>query len=131
MRTDYLKDTPADVQHIMEISRLPYRLPLVCIRLQSDALTGDSYLHAVEALLDRNGEHQPIIRVRVIVNNRGMNVSIPCASEAMHQKYLDLRFQIRNTNYVGVCFDEIFVIASKQPGELYLLAHDFKLEEVC
>lgn len=130
MRTDFLKDTPADVQHIMEISRLPYRLPLVCIRLQSNALTGESYLHAVEAMFDRNGEHQPIIRIRVIVNNRGMNVSIPCASEAMHQKYLDLRFQIRNADYIRVCFDEIFVIASKQPGELYLLAHDFKLEEV-
>lgn len=130
MRTDFLKDTPADVRHIMEISRLPYRLPLVCIRLQSDALTGESYLHAVEALLDRNRENQPIIRIRVIVNNRGMNVSIPCASEAMHQKYLDLRFQIRNADYIRVCFDEIFVIASKQPGELYLLAHDFKLEEV-
>ena len=93
MRTDYLKDTPADVQHIMEISRLPYRLPLVCIRLQSDALTGDSYLHAVEALLDRNGENQPIIRIRVIVNNRGMNVSIPCESEAMHQKYMICGFR--------------------------------------
>lgn len=130
MRTDFLSEVSDDVRHIMEISRFPYRLPLVSIRLQSDALTGESYLHAVEALLDRNGEHQPIIRVRVIVNNRGMNVSIPCESEAMHQKYLDLRFQIRNTNYVGVCFDEIFVIASKQPGELYLLAHDFKLEEI-
>lgn len=130
MRTDFLSEVSDDVRHIMEISRFPYRLPLVSIRLQSDALTGDSYLHAVEALLDRNEEHQPIIRIRVIVNNRGMNVSIPCESEAMHQKYLDLRFQIRNTNYVGVCFDEIFVIASKQPGELYLLAHDFKLEEV-
>lgn len=128
MRTDFLSEVSDDVRHIMEISRFPYRLPLVSIRLQSDALTGDSYLHAVEALLDRNEEHQPIIRIRVIVNNRGMNVSIPCESEAMHQKYLDLRFQIRNTNYVGVCFDEIFVIASKQPGELYLLAHDFKLE---
>lgn len=128
MRTDFLKDTPADVQHIMEISRLPYRLPLVCIRLQSDALTGESYLHAVEATLDRNGENQPIIRIRVIVNNRGMNVSIPCESEAMHQKYLDLRFQIRNADYIRVCFDEIFVIASTQPRELYLLAHDFKLE---
>lgn len=128
MRTDFLKDTPAGVQHIMEISRLPYRLPLVSIWLQSDALTGDSYLHAVEALLDRNGEHQPIIRIRVIVNNRGMNVSIPCASKAMHQKYLDLRFQIRNADYIRVCFDEIFVIASTQPRELYLLAHDFKLE---
>lgn len=131
MRTDFLSEVSDDVRHIMEISRFPYRLPLVSIRLQSDALTGDSYLHAVEALLDRNEEHQPIIRIRVIVNNRGMNVSIPCESEAMHQKYLDLRFQIRNTNYVGVCFDEIFVIASKQPRELYLLAHDFKLEEVC
>lgn len=130
MRTDFLSEVSDDVRHIMEISRFPYRLPLVSIRLQSDALTGESYLHAVEAMLDRNGENQPIIRIRVIVNNRGMNVSIPCESEAMHQKYLDLRFQIRNTNYVGVCFDEIFVIASKQPGELYLLAHDFKLEEV-
>lgn len=128
MRTDFLSEVSDDVRHIMEISRFPYRLPLVSIRLQSDALTGDSYLHAVEATLDRNGENQPIIRIRVIVNNRGMNVSIPCESEAMHQKYLDLRFQIRNADYIRVCFDEIFVIASKQPGELYLLAHDFKLE---
>lgn len=102
------------------------RLKLKTIPISPKELSFDDteYLHAVEAIkIDKYS-----IRIRVITNTyRGVNITIPYISETLYHKYLDLRFQIRNTDKVLITFPEIYITGSSRQGELFLLAYDFKL----
>ncbi len=101
-------------------------LPCISLETHVSALSKDSsdWLHAVEA--DRKGDH---ISIRVITkDNRGVNVILPNAKDRiLYNKYRDLRFLIRNNDYILVTFPKLYVMPLKNVCGLYLLAHDFKV----
>jgi len=100
--------------------------PLKTITIPPEVLSidGSEWLHAVEAIKS----HKNKFTIRIITNKqRGVNVIIPYMSETLYHKYLDLRFQIRNTDKVLITFPELYIRGSSRQRELYLLAYDFKL----
>ena len=126
MRNRFLSEETEEAKDLMTQGRINSRLPLRTLPLQASALTGSKWLHAVEATIDGDK-----IRIRVIVRNRGINVTVPCNSKAMYQRFLDLRFRIRNMDEVLVTFDELYVQPCCYGGhiDLFLLAYDFKQKE--
>lgn len=112
-----------------EDARRYSRLPLTSLAIPPRALSPENsiWLHCVEATKDKVGKHTYMIRIRVITNtHRGVNITINCHTKEMYEKYLDLRFQVRNSDYVLVTFPDIFVITSRHTNrELYLYTNDF------
>ena len=132
-RNNYFIDLDNDVVEQLGKSKSCNRLPLVSLPISNESLMKKRThgLHAVEAKLVYDSRKNRFIRIRVITNTtRGANVLIPCDSNAMYQRYLDLRFQIRNRDYVEVLFKDMFVIGSKIQSEIFLKAFDFKIVEM-
>lgn len=122
-RYDYLSDSP---KYSYEKSYFLSRLSVNTIEIKPSAISPDStqWLHCVEAT--RRGD---LLRLRIITNqHRGINVTVPCTTEAMYYKYCDLRYQVRNSERVTITFPALFAKASShRRNELYLLAYDFKI----
>lgn len=130
MRTDFLKDEPQEAIQNMAMGSIDSRLPLIGVKIKPEGLTGNEWLHALEATIDTK-KFRRCIRIRIYANGRGMNVTVPCITDAMYNKFRDLRFQIRNQDYVEIAFDELHVFTSShRAGEVYVLAHDFKIKGI-
>ena len=127
----YVKEL--DRATVKELERSSYnsRLPLCCLPIPPEILSmdGTEWLHCVEAVKTSNKCHQSFLRIRVITNAfRGVTVTVPMVGKTMHLKYLDLRFQIRNSDRVLITFPELYVGGSPHNHkEIYLCANDFKL----
>jgi len=131
IRYNYASDVDDSTKQLALQSRLSTRLPLCTLPISSKDLTpdGSEWFHVVDAFSDITATKQKVIRLRVITNShRGVNVTIP-SSDILHQKYLDLRFQIRNTDYVLISFSELYVMGSPSHHELCLRAYDFKIKQ--
>lgn len=116
--------TPEE-QHFCSFNRYN-RFPLRALPISPDNLSvdGSEWLQTVDAVK----VNKELIRIRVITKEqRGVNVTIPCISKTLYEKYLDLRFQIRNSGKVLITFPELYIRASGYKNELYLVAHDFKV----
>lgn len=126
LRYNYAKDSDTDLLQTASDIKFSSRLPVCALELKPAAISPENsdWLHCVSATKNENK-----IRLRVITNtHRGINVTVPCLADAMYYKYLDLRFQIRNCEYVQITFPAIYVKASSHnKRELYLLAYDFKM----
>lgn len=106
------------------------RIPVTQVKLSPDVLSpeNDIYLHAVEVTIKKKNEVLYEIIVRVITNmGHGMNVHIPCYTDEMYEKYIDLKYQVRNDDYVLVTFPYIEIGASICNFELFAKASDFKV----
>ncbi|MCR4598407.1 MAG: hypothetical protein K5678_05175 [Acetatifactor sp.] len=125
----FLKYEPDCNHSLMGVLQPDTRFGLCCLELTPDALTGRPWLHAVEATMDCV-KGVSLIRVRVIVKGRGVNVTIRAVDPAMRYRYLRLRTAIRNCDYVEIEFDHLSVVTSPaRSRELYLLADDFRMME--
>ena len=106
-------------------------LPLCSLEIEPKSLSrdNDAIFHVVDALKQKNFSGHDVIRLRIITNtNRGVNVTIPCDNTGiMYEKYLDLRFLIRNNDAVYVTFPKMYVQGSKFHHELMLISYDFKI----
>lgn len=127
LRYDFLKDLDDSTKSLFQQSgRFLSRLPLCILSIPPSALSpdGSKWLHCVEAKKEKE-----FLRIRVIIKeHRGATITIHCDSMEMYYKYIDLRFQVRNSDYVAVTFPEIYVGTSPHMArELYLTANDFKL----
>lgn len=130
MRKDFLKDESQEAIQNMAMGSIDSRLPLIGVKIKPEGLTGNEWLHALEATIDTK-EHRRCIRIRIYANGRGMNVTVPCITDAMYNKFRDLRFQIRNQDYVEIAFDEFNILtSSRRAGEVYVLAYDFKIKGI-
>lgn len=132
-RNNFLSELDDEVKDGLEKSSSNNRLPLVSLPITNESLMKNRALglHAVEAKTILDSFKKRNIKIRIITNTgRGANVLIPCDSNAMYQKYLDLRFQIRNRDYVEVLFDEMYVVGSKIHFEIFLKAFDFKIVDL-
>lgn len=132
-RDNFLSELDDEVKKGLEKSSSYNRLPLVSLPITNESLMKKNTvgLHAVEAKIVYDSRKNRFIRVRVITNTtRGANVLIPCDSNSLYQKYLDLRFQIRNRDYVEVLFQNMYVVGSKIQSEIFLKAFDFKIVEM-
>ena len=101
------------------------RLAFVTLAIEPSQLSvdGSEWLHVVEATKRKN-----YIVIRVITNTyRGLNIWIPNITDTLYAKYLDLRFQIRNSEKVLITFPELYIRSSGYKNELLLRANDFKL----
>lgn len=110
-------------------SRLDSRSPLCTLPYPAKNLTtdGSEWFHAVDAYADITATRQRVIRIRVITkDHRGVNITIP-RTDILYQKFRDLRYQIRNTDYVMIAFSQLYVMGSPFRHELCLRAYDFKL----
>lgn len=113
-----------------EVMNMPWhfhsRLPLCFLSIPSSSISpdGTEWLHCVEAEKQKN-----FIRIRVITKSqRGVTVTVYSETTALYYKYLDLRFQVRNSDRVMITFPAIYVQASPCVAkELYLTANDFRL----
>jgi len=109
------------------------RLPLCTISISTNAIShdGSQWLHCIEATKTKVAPDKYVARLRVIINtNRGVNVSVPLDSEEMFIKFEDLRFSIRNSNWVSINFERIFVTASPSRfREICLTAYNFQYKE--
>jgi hypothetical protein len=101
------------------------------IRIPVNTLTkdGSDWFHAVEIVKEKTKKNDEVIRIRVITKDHGgINVMIPLSGSAdLYKKYRDLRFLIRNTDYVSVTFPNIYVKKSPFGKQLFLFAYDFKV----
>ena len=124
IRYNYASDVDDSTKQLALQARLSTRLPLCTLPISSKDLTpdGSEWFHVVDAFSDITATKQKVIRLR------GVNVTIP-SSDILHQKYLDLRFQIRNTDYVLISFSELYVMGSPSHHELCLRAYDFKIKQ--
>lgn len=128
----YLKDYESPLTSDLE-SRLRYssRMALKVLQVPPEAISpdGKEWLHCVEVTKDKISKTSSLIRIRVITNtHRGVNITVRCNSPLMNMKYLDLRFQVRNSDEVWVTFPELYITASHLGNrELYLTATDFKI----
>lgn len=115
----------------LNISNHLYELP---IEIQSLSLDKSIWLHAVEAE-KKYKKNKFIFGIRVIINlngtETGINVLIPHRNknEELNLKFLDLRYQIRNSDYVRVTFPQLYVKSLSNRIDLYLWAYDFKIEK--
>ena len=131
LRYDFTSDVDDSTKQLALQGKLSTRLPLVTLPISVEDLTPDGsvWFHIVDAFSDVTKTKQRVIRLRVITNShRGVNVTIP-SSDILHQKYLDLRFQIRNMDYVMITFPELYVMGSPFHHELCLRAYDFKIKQ--
>ncbi len=132
IRDSYIKDFDMDIPYDLERdTRFDSRLPLHVLEIPPEAISpdGTKWLHCVEVTKNKVDTDIYLIRIRVITNtHRGINISVRCDSPLMNLKYLDLRFQVRNSDRILVTFPQLFVSSSCQENrELYLRANDFKI----
>lgn len=137
LRYDFLKDVDKDIKDTINNninnSKLITSEPLYTIPIALNSITlGDSdFFHAVEAE-NRTRQHNRLISIRIIANidgsSRGINVIIPCRDEAMYAKFRDLRYQIRNNDWVSVTFPQLFVKSLSNRKDLFLWAEDFRIK---
>ena len=128
IRYDFAKDI--DTYTLAMRGNIDTRLPLCTLPISAKDLTpdGSQFFHAVDAYADITATKQRVIRIRVITkDHRGVNVTIP-RTDILYQKFRDLRYQIRNSDYVQVAFPELFVMGSPFHHELHLRAYDFKIK---
>lgn len=138
LRYDYLSELDEQTKETLSFQggRLDTSYPLyeLPIDIRSISLDKSIWLHAVEAR-QKHKNNNSIINIRVIINingaDRGINVLIPNChkNKALELKFLDLRFQIRNSDYVRITFPELFVKSLINRKDLYLWAYDFKIEK--
>lgn len=105
------------------------RLPFCSLEIPPRTLSRDDneLFHVVDVTKQKDSRYKQVIKLRIITNtNRGVNVTIPY-DDNLHQKYLDLRFLIRNNDAVYVNFNKLYVQGSKMNYELMLIAYDFKI----
>lgn len=104
--------------------KIPRRVTDLPLETSSLRYNGDEYVQAVEVRKNKN-----MICIRVIMDvygyDQGVNVLIPCTSEIMEAKYLDLRDLIRNSCRIMVTFQCLTVTAKN--GQLVVNALDFKV----
>lgn len=131
LRYNFTSDVDESTKQSALQGKLDTRLPLTTLPISLEDLTPDGsvWFHVVDAFADVTRTKQKVIRLRVITNShRGVNVTIP-SNSILHQKYRDLRFQIRNTDYVMITFPELYVMGSPFHHELCLRAYDFKIKQ--
>lgn len=125
LRYNYAKDIDTNYSQSGKVY-FASRLSFCTLELKPSAISPENseWLHCVSATKDKDK-----LRLRVITNtHRGVNVTVPCRTDSMYYKYLDLRYQIRNQENVQITFPAIYVNTSSHNNrELYLLAYDFKL----
>lgn len=103
-----------------------YRFPLCAVELSSSYLSPDRtpWIHCVEAKKSYGGAY-PLGRIRIIAD-RPMNITVPLRTEEQRKRFDELRFFVRNSDYVAVNFETILVRpSSHRRNELYLFAYDF------
>lgn len=102
------------------------RFPLCAVELSTSYLSKDRtpWLHCVEAKKSYGGAY-PLGRIRIIAD-RPMNISVPLRTEEQQKRFDELRFFVRNSDYVAVNFETILVRpSSHRRNELYLFSDDF------
>lgn len=102
------------------------RFPLCAVELSTSSLSPDGtpWIHCIEAKKSYGGVY-PLGRIRIIAD-RPMNVSVPLRTEEQRKKFDELRFFVRNSDYIEVNFDVILVRpSSHRRNELYLFSDDF------
>ena len=130
LRYNFLRDVSPETLKTLELCQMNSRNSFKNLYIGMEAISpkGGKWIHAVETLRDYNSLGEPVIIIRVIAeSHRGLNVTIPCTSDAMIAKYLDLRYLIRNTDRVLVSFFGLCVTGSPRPREIFLKAGDFKV----
>lgn len=123
----YINELDKETNALLQMSvHFPSRLPLQVLPIPVSAVSpdGSNWLHCVEAIKDKK-----LFRIRVIIKNyRGVTITVYSECPEMYYKFCDLRFNVRNNDFVAVTFPEIYVSRSKyMPNELYLTANDFRL----
>lgn len=127
IRYEFAKDI--NTKTLASYGRLDTRQPLCTLPISAKDLTpdGSQWFHAVDAYADTKTTGQRVIRIRVITKyHRGVNITIP-RTDILYQKFRDLRYLIRNSDYVQVSFPNLFVMGSPLRHELHLRAYDFKV----
>lgn len=136
LRFDFLKDLDEDARQTINSSikngKLLTSEPLYTMPIDLHSISFDSeFFHAVEAE-NRTRQHNRLISIRIIANidgsSRGINVIIPYRDEAMYAKFRDLRYQIRNNDWVSVTFPQLFVKSLSNRKDLFLWAEDFRIK---
>lgn len=130
IRYNYTKDVDETTKNNVLHNKLDTRLPLCTLPYPAENLTpdGSKWFHAVDAYADTTSTKQRVIRIRVITkDHRGVNITIP-HTDILYQKLRDLRYQIRNSDYVQVAFPQLYVMGSPYHRELYLRGYDFKIK---
>lgn len=132
LRYDYIKDlNEQDMNNLkkafFDTSNPLYTLPLSVNSISPD---GSDWLHVVEASKTHfKHSHSPKISLRVIIKNHGgTNIYIPCSSDEMQQKYRNLRFLVRNTDYVRITLQDLRITSVHNRNNLLLFARDFKIK---
>lgn len=131
-RYTYAKDVnDATASKIKKTAYTNMRLPLCTLEIATEKLSRDNdcAFHVVDAMKRKNSMGRQVIILRIITNtNRGVNVIIPCENnDILYDKYIDLRFLIRNKDSVYIEFPSIYVQGSKFRHELMLVAYDFRI----
>lgn len=126
IRYEYASEIDDDTLATLDLSsNNPWAHQMQSLKIDAQTISPDNsqWLHCVEAQL-RDG----MIRLRVITNaEHGINILIPLKSKALYFKYLDLRYQIRNTDRIMITCPALYVKTStKVSGLIYLMADDFK-----
>jgi len=137
-RHDFISDLDEVTKDNLKLTGRPdARLKSIPIDPGILRYNGDNYLVATDVTREKPKrrrvleEHEHIIRLHVLSDVEGyvqaFNVVIPCDSDVEHQKYLDLKYQIRNTERVKVTFKNLRVSASIVGHALYFKADDYKV----
>jgi hypothetical protein len=106
-----------------------HRLPFCSIEIPTNLLSHDGHTlyHVVEATKQKNAKGKPVLKLRILIKEcRGVTVTIPY-TDTLHQRYLDLRYLIRNCYAVHVRFPNLYVQGSVRPHELMLIAYNFNI----
>ena len=106
-----------------------HRLPFCSIEIPTNLLSYDSQTqyHVVDATRQKNAKGKQVLKLRILIKeHRGVTVTIPY-TDTLHQRYLDLRYLIRNCYAVHVRFPNLYVQGSVRPHELMLIAYSFNI----
>ena len=127
IRFNYASELDAETKEVLKKADIKRQsLTEITLPVSAIAPDGSTYLHAVEASCKNK-----VIHIRVIVRgNQGVTISIMPRDDMdiMLKKYRDLRYLIRNRDYVLVTFPWV-EIKNAYGNMLWVRANDFKVVE--
>ena len=136
LRFDFLQDLEEEARQTInsniDSGKLMTSNPLYTMPIAIHSISfGSEFFHAVEAV-NKTRKHNRLISIRIIAKiegtSRGINVVVPYRDQAMYMKFRDLRYQIRNKDYVNVTFPQLFIKSLSNRKDLFLWAEDFRIQ---
>lgn len=122
-----MKTLPHDYK--TEVMRADIRSRLCSLSLDPKGISPylDGSLHCVESTVEKSSRGDYVLRLRVITNSHGsVRITVPINSDYDYQRFLILRFNIRNSDAVFITVDDLEVRLSPNGfHELYLFAKDY------